>query len=156
MAGDLFSMGFSSKQEFLEGRSFQPCQIVCLEHESSRLYAEVIQIVESRQICWVRPLVLAVGVSPGSGQVDDTDLPRCYDLRSGADLLYPLVLFRTALDTEVIPLLTFLYSPEWESSIHPSNQNGHQQLRQFIQKVWQAYPEVFGPGSGNRLGPRKI
>ncbi|WP_421655729.1 hypothetical protein [Leptothermofonsia sp. ETS-13] len=143
MAGDLFSMGFSSKQEFLGARSFQPCQIVCLEHETSRLYAEVIQIVESRQICWVRPLILAVDASLDSGQENATDLSYCYDLRSGADLLYPLVLFRTVLDSEVIPLLAFLYNPERELRNHPSNQSGHQQFRQLIQKIWQAYPEAF-------------
>jgi hypothetical protein len=42
---------------------FQPRQIVCLEHETTRLYAEIIEFVEARQVCWVRPLMLAVAVA---------------------------------------------------------------------------------------------
>jgi hypothetical protein len=135
-------MGFSSKQEFLKKQPFQPCQIVCLEHETGCLYAEVIQIVEARQICWVRPLILAIKGSNTDYQ--DAIEPACYyDLRSGSDLLYPLALFRAALDTEIVPLLAALYASDHDSDGNQINPNGHHQLRQFIQKVWQTYPEAF-------------
>jgi hypothetical protein len=136
-------MGFSLQQEFLKEQSFQPRQIVCLEHETGRLYAEVIQIVESRQICWVRPLVLILEDSNSLNlEEESTHQPCCYDLRSDSDLLYPLALFRAALDAEVIPLLSTLYAAGRDSNCRIAS-NGHQQLRHFIQKVWQAYPEAF-------------
>jgi len=40
--------------------SFAPYQIVCLEHQQSYLYGEVIQVIESKNLCWMRPLLLAV------------------------------------------------------------------------------------------------
>uniref|UniRef100_A0ACD5GSL7 Uncharacterized protein n=1 Tax=Desertifilum tharense IPPAS B-1220 TaxID=1781255 RepID=A0ACD5GSL7_9CYAN len=62
----------------------QPCQIVCLENGSDRLYAEVIQVVRSRQVAWVRPLVL-VKACPTS--TDEAFQVAC-DLRQGSDLLW--------------------------------------------------------------------
>ena len=110
---------------------FQPRQIVCLEHESTRLYAEVIQVGESRPICWVRPLLLAPG-NYLSGE------PLIYDLRPTADLVWPLIFFRPALDTEVIPLLVELLASEAQLD---SNPVAVKQLNQFIHKVWQAHQE---------------
>ena len=79
---------------------FQPSQIVYLESPSGeRLYTEVIQIVKSRELAWVRPLMLA------SAREEASRSPTLYDMRDSADLLWPLALFRPALDTEVIPLL---------------------------------------------------
>ena len=116
--------------------NFQPRQIVCLEHGSTYLYAEVIQVVVSRQVCWVRPLVM--GVFPDGFQPYDQVSP-LYDLRSVADLLWPGKFFRPALDTEVIPLLTLLVlEPQLEHD--PAAQ---QQLSQFIHQVWQAHPGAF-------------
>ena len=92
--------------------NFQPLQIVCLEHLATRLYAEVIQVVESRQVCWVRPLLL---VEP------TTDIePSVLDLRSTVDLLWSLAAFRPALDTEILPFLAniFTSSPPLPSSAH--------------------------------------
>ncbi len=43
-----------------QSSQFQPRQILCLEHEQSRLYAEVIQVVQDRPVCWLRPLILEV------------------------------------------------------------------------------------------------
>lgn len=116
---------------------FRPSQIVCLQHEGTCLYAEVIQIVESRQICWVRPLMLAVAPSSDRTQPDQTIL---YDLRQGVDLLWPAILFRPALDTEVLPLLTHLQISKIQSE---NTQVAHQQLRDFISQVWQAYQNKF-------------
>lgn len=125
--------------------TFQPHQILCLEHEGTCLYGEVIQVAALRQLCWVRPLMLAIpipqGVLPSATTFQITsELVTLYDLRQGADLLWPLTLFRAALDTEVISLL-----PQLEGSktqLHNSSV-AHQQLKDFAHKVWQAHPYAF-------------
>lgn len=117
--------------------NFQPRQIVFLEHVGTRLYAEVIQVVVSRRLCWVRPLLLVV--FPNDSQLSDEPLPLT-DMRSSPDLLWPVVLFRPALDTEVIPLLTALLPLETCSELTCAAQ---QQLNQFIHQVWQAHPGAF-------------
>ena len=106
--------------------NFQPLQIVCLEHLATCLYAEVIQVIESRQVCWVRPLLL-VQNSPED--------PSVLDLRSTVDLLWSLASFRPALDTEILPFLTsiFISAPPTQSMTH-----ARQQLNSFMQKLWQA------------------
>ena len=106
--------------------NFQPLQIVCLEHPTTCLYAEVIQVVESRQVCWVRPLLL-VQHSTGEQSV--------IDLRSTVDLLWSLASFRPALDTEILPFSTSIFAsaPPLQSSAH-----ARQQLNYFIQQLWQA------------------
>lgn len=107
--------------------NFQPLQIVCLEHLATCLYAEVIQVVESRQVCWVRPLLL-VESAP--------DLePSVLDLRSTVDLLWSLADFRPALDTEILPFLVSIFAsaPPPQSSAY-----ARQQLNYFVQQLWQA------------------
>jgi hypothetical protein len=140
-------MGFSSANHLYStsaALNFQPCQIVYLEHEASRLYAEVVQVAESRQLCWVRPLLLVMDSSVSVDPISAIEAPsNWYDLRNGADLLYPLVLFRKALDTEVIPLLTLLYSLGNEGDDRCSDPAGHQQLKLFIKKIWQTHPDLF-------------
>ena len=107
--------------------NFQPLQIVCLEHLATCLYAEVIQVVESRQVCWVRPLLLVE--SPTAIE------PSVLDLRSTVDLLWSLASFRPALDTEMLPFLAniFTSAPPSQSSAH-----ARQQLNYFVQQLWQA------------------
>jgi hypothetical protein len=124
---------------------FQPSQIVCLEHEVSRLYAEVVQMVEARGLCWARPLVLVTDLPKSQFLgVEEENSPWLSDLRQGSDLLLPAVLFRQALDTEVIPLLSTLYSLDAEAeSRTKATILSHQQLNQFIRQVCQAHPEAF-------------
>lgn len=121
---------------------FHPSQIVYLEHDSTRLYAEVVQFVESRCQCWVRPLALA---SHSEAVVDWTDCNSLalQDLRDGSDLMCPAVLFRQALDTDVIPLLSWLYSLDANPELKVQTKPASYQLHQFIQKIWQAYPDIF-------------
>lgn len=107
---------------------FQPYQIVCLESPNSYLYSEVIQVVTSRQLCWVRPLLLF-----------SHSLQEILDLRDTSDLLLPISLFQPALDTEVIPLLTQLP----ESNFLSDDTQARFQLRNFINEVWQAHKNVF-------------
>ena len=110
-------------------RTFQPGQIVSLEHEDRNLYAEVIQVVVSRQLCWVRPLLL-VTFTP--------ELPLIIDLRDASDLLWPISLFRPALDTEVITLLSQVLAKETKAE---PDLFAQQQLNQFIHQLWQVYQE---------------
>ncbi|MEJ1933344.1 hypothetical protein WDZ92_24360 [Nostoc sp. NIES-2111] len=112
--------------------NFQPGQIVSLEHGNKNLYAEVIQVVVSRQLCWVRPLLLVTHTE---------ETPNITDLRDGSDLLWPIQLFRHALDTEVITLLSQILVKEPKSE---PDLAAKQQLHQFIQKAWQAYQEGVG------------
>jgi hypothetical protein len=63
------------------------------------------------------------------------------DLRFEADLLWPITLFRPALDTEVIPLLAMLPSLP-QSQRDPITA---QRLNQFVHQVWQAYKGAFYP-----------
>lgn len=120
----------SSSMEFKQ--EFQACQVVYLEYEATRLYTEVIQIIEDRQICWVRPLGLVVQSSHTTSL--DPSETTFYDLRQSADLLWPLALFRPAIDTEVIPLLAYLATRE---PAPETNRIAHQQLSQFIWQSWQ-------------------
>lgn len=136
-------------------KDFKPGQILYLEHQGSRLYAEVIQMVSDRNLCWVRPLVLltpdTVARSGQSTQLLSANLDQpalaLYDMRQGADLFCPPSLLQVALDTEVIPLLTQLQALELQA--HPcyiglgENQLAHSQLRDFIRYLWQSNPEVF-------------
>ncbi|MGB7444899.1 MAG: hypothetical protein WA919_27845 [Coleofasciculaceae cyanobacterium] len=121
---------------------FQPNQIVCLEHDNTYLYSEVIEVVESRQTCWVRPLMLVVA-APGSGSLSivSSDQLKLYDLRLGADLLWPTSLFRPAIDTEVIPLL--LQLDDQATQIAHNSREAHQQLSFFVHQVWQFYKRDF-------------
>lgn len=119
---------------------FQAGQIVCLEHEDTCLYAEVIQLAVLRQRCWVRPLILVVpAAQPGEVGCGDE---ATYDLRQGVDLLLPVTLFRAALDTEVFPLLTQQESWDPKPEVEIAVVARHQ-LKQFVQQVWQAYPSAF-------------
>lgn len=113
----------------------QPGQIVSLEHNDQNLYAEVIQVVVSRQLCWVRPLLIVTHTP---------EIPVITDLRDGSDLLWPIELFRPALDTEVITFLGQLLAKEPKSEIDPLAKH---QLHQFIHQLWQAYQEGVGTGS---------
>ena len=129
---------------------FQPYQIVCLEGENARLYGEVVQIVELKRCCWVHPLVLILRSPTSSlpfqefGQGIDPLAFTVHDLREGADLVWPIILFRAALDVEVMPLLTYLYQIEIGQVEKDQNKLVvHQVLTQFIRQLWQAHPEVF-------------
>ncbi|WP_333339766.1 hypothetical protein [Microcoleus sp. BROC3] len=116
--------------------NFKPGQIVSLECGDACLHSEMIQVVEARQVGWVRPLMLVVSVSAKDSPGEYT----LSDLRDGADLLWPLSLFRAALDTEVISLLTELHSLDAEKK---DGAIASRQLRDFVDRVWEAFPTAF-------------
>ena len=111
----------------IHGNAFKPSQIVCLEFYDERLYGEVIQIVEQRQTCWVRPIMI----------VQQKVL--LVDLRSSSDLILPLRLFRLCFDTEIMPFLTQLNQLNSISS----NQSSSFDLNSFLQQVWQSSQDKF-------------
>ena len=120
--------------------SFAPYQIVCLEHQQSYLYGEVIQVIESKNLCWMRPLLLAV-FPRVVGTVDNfLEAKELLDLRFTSDVAYPVALFRPALDTEVIPLIGQL---EILDETKEPNSSSKQKLRQFLEQIWQDNQEYF-------------
>lgn len=110
---------------------FKARQIVCLEYQSTHLYAEVIQVVESRQVGWVRPLLLAE-FPANSSQLGE---PLLFDLRLSADLLWPLASIRPALDMEVMSFLLQLLASEPPLDRDPVALT---HFHQFICQAWQA------------------
>jgi hypothetical protein len=116
---------------------FQPGQIVGLDCQNTCLYAEVIQVVTQRQMCWVRPFML---VEKEQSCEERSFSPMVSDLRQSSDLILPLSLFRVALDTEVIPLLMQLNINQDKAPIPTL---AHQRLQAFVRRVWQATPQVF-------------
>ncbi|WP_445305043.1 hypothetical protein [Microcoleus sp. Pol12B4] len=120
--------------------NFKPGQIVSLECGDACLHSEVIQVVEARQVCWVRPLMLVVLLSGKNLSAQWSEDYTLSDLRDGADLLWPGSLFRAALDTEVISLLTQLQSLDSEKK---DGAIASRQLRDFVDRVWEAFPSAF-------------
>ena len=105
---------------------FQAGQIVSLEHGEMKLYAEVIQVVISRQLCWVRPLLLVNFTQ---------EPPLITDLQDTSDLLWSMNLFQPALDTEVIGFLSQVLGKEPKSG---QMSLAKQQFNHFIHEIWQA------------------
>lgn len=62
------------------------------------------------------------------------------DLRAGADLLWPAILFRPALDIEVIDFFTKLNEMNPASTERLSNQK---YLNSFLHQVWQSHQDKF-------------
>lgn len=141
--------------------TFHPSEIVCIEHEEVRLYAEVIQLSETRPVCWLRPLLLvtligedqstAYNASASSGGIAvsstvvgrSLEAERIYsmiDLREGTDLLLPAALMRHALDVELIPLWSALNSLKPAAEGDRPAQNP---LHSLTQRLWAAYPTIF-------------
>ncbi|QOV24269.1 hypothetical protein [Anabaenopsis elenkinii] len=106
---------------------FQPGQIVSLDHSDKNLLAEVIQVVVARQLCWLRPLLLANCTQ---------ETPLIIDLRDASHLLCPLNLVRPALDTEVITFLSQILAKEPKSQLDSTAQR---QYYQFIQQLCPGY-----------------
>jgi hypothetical protein len=106
-----FAEGCISQQDFAAYRS--------------RLYAELIQVVVSRQLCWVRPLLLVHFTQ---------EIPSINDLRGTNDILWSIDSFRPALDTDAIEFLSQVIVKEPKPELEIV---ARQQLNNFIQKLWQ-------------------
>ncbi len=146
---------------------FKVNQIVCLEHQSNQLYGEVIQLIPDRQLCWFRPKCLVLSNFDPAQQNDylykqssqaqlnsssvnlaqkafcrssNLEATQLIDLQSTSDLLWPVILFRPALDTEIIYLLAQLKDINYCSTDKTTNR---QYLNRFVQQVWQANQDKF-------------
>ena len=108
---------------------FKIDQIVCLDQANLCLFAEVIDNITISARCWVRPLAIA------RSNPQSFELEFLHDLRDAAQLILPAGLFRYALDTEVLPLITELYHPEKESI--PSL-DAKQALHTFIANIYRS------------------
>jgi hypothetical protein len=113
---------------------FSPQQVVCIVQGDLRLFGEVVQMVPVRSRCWARPLAIAQ-VMP-----DSLQLALLYDLRESSHLLLPATVFRAALDTELIPLMTALFHPIHPKTPDPSEERQvesatRQALHEFIQAL---------------------
>ena len=121
------------------GRSmlFRESQIICLEHQGTCLYGEVIQLILSRQMCWFRPICMTIKLVEGDRYTESFEL---IQLQFSSDLLWPINLFRPALDTEVISLLADLDNNHKQK---PNKIPPRQYLNQFIRQVWAANKDKF-------------
>jgi hypothetical protein len=118
---------------------FKSGQIVCLKSDNYCLYGEVIQVITQRQLCWVRPLAIAITINTDnfSSKIDaDREI---IDLRSTSDLLLPLTLFRASYDTEAIYILTELATKQQT----PDRQKMSIILNNFVQRIWQDNQKLF-------------
>lgn len=136
--------------------SVVPSQILYLEHGSSRLYAEAIQVVDTRHLCWARPTLLIQGLPEAGGDAFrqntisvaaqdplHTGL-QLYDLEDCPDLIWPLDLFHIAFDVDFFSLLVQL-------KINPDDiakRRSRSQLSEFIHSFWKTHPEVFPAPAG--------
>ena len=93
------------------------------------LFAEVIDTIEISDRYWVRPLALARS-NPESFQLEFL-----HDLRDAAQLILPIDLFRDALDTEVLPLISELFHPTKDST---RSVNAQKVLYQFIADLYRS------------------
>jgi hypothetical protein len=106
---------------------FKIDQIVCLESDNSYLFAEVIDNIAISSRCWVRPLTLA------RSNPQSFELEFLHDLRDASQLILPATLFRYALDTEVLPLMTELFDPHKDSTLTLA---AKQALHKFIADIY--------------------
>ena len=119
---------------------FKVNEIICLENDSKYLYGEVIQLLHDRGLCWFRPMCLVVyDRSAGDRPSPIIEPTQLIDLQSGSDLLWPITLFRPALDTEVVSLLPLLSDRYSVADKFPNKQY----LNRFIQQVWQDNRDKF-------------
>jgi hypothetical protein len=134
---------------FFDYPSFDCGQIVAIDNTNSVLYGEIIQTIPQRQMCWVRVLAIAQ-LSPQSSKAQYTQASLYQDsdgviinLHGAIDLLFPLNLFRVALDSEIMPLLSKINPYEPHDLL--DSPNSRQRLNQFLQEIWQNNPDKFLP-----------
>ncbi len=143
--------------------SFSSGQIVALDHpDGTSLYAETIQIVPQRQMCWVRGIAIAIQKdkiqdalsSPSQNLAHNKSLENAsifhpwadsdkvlIDLQRNIDLLLPLNLFRVAFDTEIIPILSSI--DLYPHSSIAQTQASKQYINWFLREICQSNQDKF-------------
>ncbi|MEO0769097.1 MAG: hypothetical protein AAFY72_06630 [Cyanobacteria bacterium J06649_4] len=130
--------------------SVVPSQILYLEHGSCRLYAEAIQVISTRHLCWSRPTLLIQGlpesaetkrqevIADAAQHPEETELS-VYDLEGCPDLIWPLAPFQIAYDLDFFAILIQLkMSPN-----AATQRQGSEQLNSFIQSFWGEHSDLF-------------
>jgi hypothetical protein len=121
--------------------NIQPLQILYLEHQDERLYAEVIQSANEHRL-WARPLMLIQGLPIDSDLRQNciadaaADFETCqlelHDLQFAPDMVWPLDDFQIAFDIDFFSLLVNLkVSPKRANS-----QESHHAFNHFLQGCW--------------------
>ncbi|MEM6835759.1 MAG: hypothetical protein AAF609_02805 [Cyanobacteria bacterium P01_C01_bin.120] len=96
-------------------------QVVYLESEDARLYGELVQHVEERHICWVRPISLQLATS--------TAVPvEFLDVRNGPDVICADHVIQPVLDTDWLAILATMSTNKTECDYPKANQH----LREFL------------------------
>lgn len=108
---------------------FKTDRIVCIDRDNLHLFGEVIDRIAIDDRCWVRPLAIARSNS------ESFNLEFLHDLRDAAQLILPADLFRDALDTEVVPLISELFHPA--QGLQTST-NAQRVLYQFIADLYRS------------------
>lgn len=106
-----------------------PQQIVCLENGWELLYGEVIQMIQPRNHCWLRPLLLARHADTTNPDPQGHQL--LLDLRHTSDLIIPAHWLRQALDSELFPLYGQLPPPNPSPE---SISSARQTLRRIVEE----------------------
>ena len=99
------------------------------QRENLHLFAEVIDTILISSRCWVRPLAIA------RSNPESFRLEFLHDLRDTAQLILPTDLFRDALDTEILPLISELFDPARDSTL---SLNAQKALHQFIADLYRS------------------
>jgi hypothetical protein len=116
---------------------FKTDRIVCIDREDLHLFAEVIDTIAIDDRCWVRPLAILQGRGYANARStsESFKLEFLHDLREAAQLILPADLFRDALDTEVLPLISELFHPDRDST---KSTNAQRILYQFITDLYRS------------------
>lgn len=144
-----------------------PRPLLCLPCDRWRLYVEAIDAIDARGTYWVRPVALLDLADAPSATAADPAIAatagKLYDARSASDLVWPQLLFRPALDVEVVPVLARLASDAAErAGSGDSPLSTRQAFHAFLRRVWETFPDAFvgdrparNPRDGSTTGDRQ-
>jgi hypothetical protein len=110
-------------------KMFSTNQIICLDFQNSSLYCEVIDLAQSQNLGWLRPVIL-VDSSDDKDQL--TRQGEVYDLRYSSDLLWNVEKFRHVFDTEYIEFISQLEEYDWTED---KAFFARQKLREFLLEI---------------------
>lgn len=104
---------------------FAAYQIVFIEKGETRLYGELVQQVETRNTCWLRPLSLQLKQLE-TGEIHWLDVGNGPDIICASDQIQP------ALDTDWIKLQEAMARKKLKCDYSEANQY----LRQFLESLF--------------------
>ncbi|MBW4484259.1 MAG: hypothetical protein KME14_17115 [Tildeniella torsiva UHER 1998/13D] len=113
-------------------------QIVFLESRQTRLYAEVIQVLEPRPVGWIRPLAMVSETQTIALGTELDPSALAGNKATVPDMLWPLDQLQPALDTEVIPLLATLSAKADDLGTTPALDSDLHKLTvsEFVRWLW--------------------